>query len=114
LAYQPPASNAFLSEQISHQQLASNTLLSEQTSTSHQPTEQAAKQSAKTKLIVISKNDLHSYYYLCWTKCERPTYPRLELFIHQRIFQLQGKYRLWYGHGIGGEYGWYSIAPDEA
>jgi hypothetical protein len=36
LAYQPPASNTFLSEQISHQQPASSTFLSEQTSTSHQ------------------------------------------------------------------------------
>jgi hypothetical protein len=37
LAYQPPASRTFLSEQTSHQQPASSTLLSEQTSTSHQP-----------------------------------------------------------------------------
>jgi hypothetical protein len=36
LAYQPPASSTFLSQQISHQQLASSTFLSEQTSTSHQ------------------------------------------------------------------------------
>jgi hypothetical protein len=39
LAYQPPASSTFLSEQISHQQPANSTFLSEQTSTSHQPTE---------------------------------------------------------------------------
>jgi hypothetical protein len=37
LAYQPPASSTFLSEQISHQQPASSTFLSEQTSISHQP-----------------------------------------------------------------------------
>jgi hypothetical protein len=37
LAYQPPASITFLSEQISHQQPASSTFLSEQISTSHQP-----------------------------------------------------------------------------
>jgi hypothetical protein len=37
LAYQPPASSTFLSEQTSHQQPASSTLLSEQTSISHQP-----------------------------------------------------------------------------
>jgi hypothetical protein len=37
LAYQPPASSTFLSQQISHQQPASSTFLSEQTSTSHQP-----------------------------------------------------------------------------
>jgi hypothetical protein len=37
LAYQPPASSTFLSEQTSHQQPASSTLLSGQTSTSHQP-----------------------------------------------------------------------------
>jgi hypothetical protein len=37
LAYQPPASSTFLSQQISHQQPASSTFPSEQTSTSHQP-----------------------------------------------------------------------------
>jgi hypothetical protein len=37
LAYQPPASNTFLSQQISHEQPANNTFLSEQTSTSRQP-----------------------------------------------------------------------------
>jgi hypothetical protein len=36
LAYQPPASSTFLSEQTSHQQPANSTFLSEQTSTSHQ------------------------------------------------------------------------------
>jgi hypothetical protein len=41
LAYQPPASSTFLSEQTSHQQPANSTFLSEQTSTSHQPNEQA-------------------------------------------------------------------------
>jgi hypothetical protein len=42
LAYQPPASSTFLSQQTSHQQPANSTLLSEQINTSHQPTEQAA------------------------------------------------------------------------
>jgi hypothetical protein len=37
LAYQPPASSTFLSEQTSHQQLASSTFISEQISTSHHP-----------------------------------------------------------------------------
>jgi hypothetical protein len=37
LAYQPPASSTFLSEQINHQQPANSTFLSKQTSTSHQP-----------------------------------------------------------------------------
>jgi hypothetical protein len=37
LAYQPPASSTFLSEQTSHQQPASSTFLSAQTSTGHQP-----------------------------------------------------------------------------
>jgi hypothetical protein len=37
LAYQPPASSTFLSEQTSHQQPASGTLLSEKTSISYQP-----------------------------------------------------------------------------
>jgi hypothetical protein len=44
LAYQPPASSAFLSQQTSHQQPARSTFLSEQNSTGHQrqPNEQAA------------------------------------------------------------------------
>jgi hypothetical protein len=37
LAYQPPASSNFLSEQTSQQQPGNRTFLSEQTSTSHQP-----------------------------------------------------------------------------
>jgi hypothetical protein len=37
LAYQPPASSTFLSEQTSHQQPASSTFLSEQISTGNQP-----------------------------------------------------------------------------
>jgi hypothetical protein len=45
LAYQPPASSNFVSQQTSHQQPASSTFFSKQTSTatSHQPTEQAAR-----------------------------------------------------------------------
>jgi hypothetical protein len=39
LAYQPPASSTFLSEQTSHHQPANSTFLSEQTS--HQSNEQA-------------------------------------------------------------------------
>jgi hypothetical protein len=41
LAYQPPASSTFLSQQISRQQTDSGTFLSEQTNTSHQPNEHA-------------------------------------------------------------------------
>jgi hypothetical protein len=37
LAYQPPASSTFLSEQTNHQQPANSTFFSEQTSTSHKP-----------------------------------------------------------------------------
>jgi hypothetical protein len=37
LAYQPPASSTFLSEQTSHQQSSSSTFLSEQISNNHQP-----------------------------------------------------------------------------
>jgi hypothetical protein len=37
LAYQPPASSTFFSEQISHQQSANSTFLSQQISTSHRP-----------------------------------------------------------------------------
>jgi hypothetical protein len=45
LAYQPPASSTFLSEQTSHQQPASSTFLSEQISISHQPNEQTGRPS---------------------------------------------------------------------
>jgi hypothetical protein len=41
LAYQPPGSSTFLSEQIIRQQSANSTFLSEQISISHQPNEQA-------------------------------------------------------------------------
>jgi hypothetical protein len=37
LAYQPPVSSTFLSQQISHQQPGSSTFISEQISTNHQP-----------------------------------------------------------------------------
>jgi hypothetical protein len=37
LAYQPPASSTFLSQQTNHEQPASSTFLSEQISTSQQP-----------------------------------------------------------------------------
>jgi hypothetical protein len=39
-SHQQPASSTFISEQTSHQQPASSNFLSEQTSTSHQPNEQ--------------------------------------------------------------------------
>jgi hypothetical protein len=54
LAYQPPASSTFLSQQISHQQPASSTFLSEQTSTSHQPNEQAACGSHPVEFLLNS------------------------------------------------------------
>jgi hypothetical protein len=37
LAYQPPGSSTFVSQQTSHQQTGSSTFLSEQISTSNQP-----------------------------------------------------------------------------
>jgi hypothetical protein len=51
LAYQPPASITFLSEQTSYQQSASSSFLSEQTSISHQPNEQAVYRQIGHKLI---------------------------------------------------------------
>jgi hypothetical protein len=60
LAYQPPASSTFLSEQTSHQEPASSIFLSEQTSTSHQP---PAK---RTSCIIVgfTINILTSLYVL--------------------------------------------------
>jgi hypothetical protein len=43
MAYQPPASSTFLSEQTIQQQPANSTFLSAQISTSHQPNEQAVR-----------------------------------------------------------------------
>jgi hypothetical protein len=54
LAYQPPASGTFLSEQTSHQQPASSTLLLKQTSTSHQP---PAK---RTGCILLETEKVHA------------------------------------------------------
>jgi hypothetical protein len=55
LAYQPPVSSTFLSEQTSHQQSANSIFLSEQTSTSHQPNGQAT--SPYKKLLFFFKTD---------------------------------------------------------
>jgi hypothetical protein len=51
LAYQPPASSTFLSEQTSHQQPANSTFPSQQISTSHRHKEQDP--SAHTSDLVI-------------------------------------------------------------
>jgi hypothetical protein len=55
LAYQPPASSTFLSEQTSHQQSANNTFISEQIRISHQP---QAKRTCciRDKIIHFHKN----------------------------------------------------------
>jgi hypothetical protein len=50
LAYQPPVSSNFLSEQTSHQQPANSTFLSEQISTSHQP---PAKRTGWLSLLLL-------------------------------------------------------------
>jgi hypothetical protein len=62
LAYQPPASSNFLSEQISHQQSASSTFLSEQISTSHQP---PAKRTG-CKSVVFAVDLPHIYLKTNW------------------------------------------------
>jgi hypothetical protein len=49
LAYQPPVSSTFLSEQTNHQQPASSIFLSQQISISHQPNEQADHPRAPTR-----------------------------------------------------------------
>jgi hypothetical protein len=49
-----PASNIFLSEQISHQQPAGSTFLSQQIITSHQPNEQAGHLArALTRILIF-------------------------------------------------------------
>jgi hypothetical protein len=54
LAYQPPDSSTFLSEQISHHQPVNSIFLSEQTSTSRQP---PAKRTGCRNL----RRDIHAY-----------------------------------------------------
>jgi hypothetical protein len=58
LAYQPPASSTFLSEQTSHQPPASSTFLSQQISTSHQP---PAKRTGRG-LVVVSASEIFSLF----------------------------------------------------
>jgi hypothetical protein len=60
LAYQPPASSIFLSEQTSHQQPASSTFLSEQISTSHQLNEQTARRRRGTGAHHENNIDAHA------------------------------------------------------
>jgi hypothetical protein len=54
LAYQPPTSIPFLSEQTSHQQSVNSTFLSEQISNSHQP---SAKRTGSLSLLATSQNN---------------------------------------------------------
>jgi hypothetical protein len=60
LAYKPPVSNNFLSQQISHQQPTSSTFLSKQTSTSHQPNEQANYVLPLYSLIMLNVQQIKS------------------------------------------------------
>jgi hypothetical protein len=57
LAYQPPASGTFLSQQTSHQQSTSSIFLSERISTSHQPPDKQNRPS--TRLIDPSPASSH-------------------------------------------------------
>jgi hypothetical protein len=82
LAYQPPASSTFLSQQISRQQPASSTFLSEQTSTSHQPP--AKRTGSKTiQMMTIeigSKLPFHFSLFFPW----RLEIPNMCMLIHIR------------------------------
>jgi hypothetical protein len=80
LAYQPPASNTFLLEQINHQQPTNSTFLSEQTSISHQTTEQARRRRApegRAWLAIMNSRGrcVHTCTDPCgsaWTSATRP------------------------------------------
>jgi hypothetical protein len=63
LAYQPPASSTFLSQQTSHQQPASSTFLSNKPAPgiSHQPTEQAVSRLGQRH--GLQSTTLTSYFY---------------------------------------------------
>jgi hypothetical protein len=62
LAYQPPASSTFPSEQTSYQQPASSTFLSEQISTSHQP---PAKRTGCVVSNLAGRGRSHPGRYCC-------------------------------------------------
>jgi hypothetical protein len=68
LAYQPPASSTFLSEQTSQQQPANNTFLSEQTSTSHQPLaiRTGWEKGGEEKISFFQKNVDQNVLEKCW------------------------------------------------
>jgi hypothetical protein len=71
LAYQPPTSSTFLSEQTSHQQPVSSTFLSEQISTGHRPPARRTSCSAQPKRARSMNERLttqtKSYCILCTT-----------------------------------------------
>jgi hypothetical protein len=63
LAYQPPSSSTFLSEQTSHQQPASSTFLSEQISTSHQPPTKRTDCATSQTNGLCSRFTVHSWHH---------------------------------------------------
>jgi hypothetical protein len=79
LAYQPPASSTFLSEQTSHHQPANSTLLSEQTSTSHQPPANRTGMAAKARFFsakqLSSNSNLAPLFPFLYMLAETNVYP---------------------------------------
>jgi hypothetical protein len=63
VAYQPPASSTFLSEQISHQQSDNSAFLSEQISTSHQPPAKRTGWGSWRRVFSTAK-----MFFLKWSK----------------------------------------------
>jgi hypothetical protein len=69
LAYQPPVSNTFLSQQISHQQSTNNTFLSEQASTSQM--NRAKDSNKELPRIGGPYDDVVDSWLMSWTKASR-------------------------------------------
>jgi hypothetical protein len=69
VAYQPPASSSFLSEQTSHQQPASSTFLLEQINTCHKP---PAKRTGCIPLIVLMQGNETFQLILLQATCTLP------------------------------------------
>jgi hypothetical protein len=84
LAYQPPASTTFLSEQTSHQQPTNNTFLSEQTITSHQP---PAKRTGCLSIFKVADQSASSFDpYIYHTQNDKSELQQHEKFIIKDLY----------------------------
>jgi hypothetical protein len=94
LAYQPPTSITFLSEQTSHQQPASSTFLSEQISTSHQSPAKRTRcwMAGRPSVLDWPGDPIHSWF--SWSSTSRVE-GRLIWHPHNSIVIINWVRRIW-------------------